>query len=158
MSDELKNAVEPFRWYLSSSWFNGLPDEMVPQHSDHVARRPPTLGDYRRLIRAAYLLSDPPESEPDLVERVARAIGQVDGANFTIGNLRIEFDQWAAWEPQARAAIAAMRPAIDADKVAEIAERHEADKAIADRYGAALAGAHADRAELLEMIGGNNAE
>lgn len=56
--DKIKEAASPFTWYLSSSVFDALPSDHVPQTDVDVARRKPTLGDLRRL--AAALAKDAP--------------------------------------------------------------------------------------------------
>ncbi len=52
-------------------------------------------------------LSDLAEDQAS-VEAVARALGLAEGADFTVGSLGIEMDQWRAWEPQARAGLAVL--------------------------------------------------
>jgi hypothetical protein len=175
------------KYFLDRTWFNLISDTLP---DSHVVSMDARVGDLRR---AASLLSDLPDAErtpeqraaldellrddgelydaePDVVERVAKAIWEQQG--YCKDDLDDPF-QRLSWEELneieadyaptvahtmdlARAAIAAMRPAIDAEKVAEIAARHEdADMMLRDTGSSLDAEAvHADRAALLKMIGG----
>ena len=52
-------------------------------------------------------------TEPDLVEKVARAIACVASRNGTLCEGEEPGDNWEAWEEEARAAIAAMEATHD---------------------------------------------
>ena len=144
-------------------------------------------------IHAASLLSPPPSaSEPDadVVERVAKEdllpcpfcgsraewctiedgddLGgsYIECANSAcMATTRLEFSRkenlTSMWN--ARAALSAMRPAIDREKLAEIRARHtHLDGQLSNRTTEITAyegyASHDDRAALLEMIGGPDAE
>lgn len=69
--------------------------------------------DEHRAMYEAFLSAAPsPDGEEDEVERVATALGKLDGAGFEkLGPITgLPLDTWRSWEPQARAAISAMRP------------------------------------------------
>jgi hypothetical protein len=151
------------------------PPEAEPRHSDTAEQR----AAFDELLRADGELYD--DAKPDVVERACNpllAFAQTfidledeaedlltetyrkgryveDTILEVLKKHYIDPDQIVfEMANKARAAIAAMPPAIDAEKVAEIAARHW----LADQYTSlaldAGQAAHADRAALLEMTGG----
>ncbi|WP_197020256.1 Lar family restriction alleviation protein [Hyphomonas sp. CY54-11-8] len=121
--------------------------------------------------RATSLLSAvPPASEPDadVVERVARAMFVSDPPAGMIGP---DWDTGATlgkgnatrhkFHALARAALSAMRPSVDAEKIAGIRARHESVADMADdewdnRIYTIADDAFSDRAFLLSVIEGVN--
>ncbi|TNE58594.1 MAG: hypothetical protein EP341_02985 [Sphingomonadales bacterium] len=111
----------------------------------------------------------------DEIERVARAIYEVapplewieyeNGGGGSGPPIPFDSDESGSFrsqaERQARAALAAMRPTVDAQKLAEIRARHDSVADMADdewdnRIYTIADDAFSDRAYLLELIGGSH--